>query len=89
VAGLYKSINRQFHQADVAFFLLEAVTIFYSGWDYNEKGHKALFYIMAIIAALYFLFAFACMIFYDTHHKKHASDKSHRRVRRTSSKLEA
>ena len=57
VAGCYEWILQNFMKADIAFFLLEATTILYSGSLYKLTGHNYLFYTMAAAACLYFLFA--------------------------------
>jgi peptidoglycan/LPS O-acetylase OafA/YrhL len=57
VAGAHTWISQKFLGADVAFFLLEACTIVYTGWHYKTRGHEVIFYIMFAAGLLYFVFA--------------------------------
>lgn len=84
VAGLHKFINRTFSQADVAFLLLESVTLFYSGWEYREEGRFALSYFIIAAAIGYFIWAFFSLIFKDDH-RGHSSSQGKRKKQRHSS----
>lgn len=57
IAGAHKTMLKKFMQGDVAFFLLEAVIILYSGWHYKAKGQTFLYYTMAGSGFCYILFA--------------------------------
>ncbi|MCW3106658.1 MAG: hypothetical protein JWQ09_1164 [Segetibacter sp.] len=77
VAGSHKWISQKFMKADVAFYLLEAATIIYSGWHYKSKGHPYLFYIMAVAGTLYFIYAIISLL--SEEKPKHRSRKRKRR----------
>jgi hypothetical protein len=83
VAGLDRYIAKRFNQADVPFFLLEAVTLLYSAWDYRIEGNTTLFYTMAIFGSLYVILSFASLLLSDNHKKQHKSRRrgSKRRVK--------
>ncbi|HEX8459799.1 MAG TPA: hypothetical protein VF623_00150 [Segetibacter sp.] len=86
VAGVNKWMSKQFLQANVAFFLLEAVTIIYSGWHYNTKGHKVFFYLMAAAGIVYFVLALLNINSAERTGKKRRSKK--RRSSSSSSNVE-
>jgi hypothetical protein len=86
VAGLDKYVNKKFNRADVAFFLLESITLLYSAWDYKMEGKNSMFYIIAVFGILYIILSFATLIF-SGNHKNHAS--SHRPRKRKKIKRSA
>lgn len=79
VAGLHKSISKKLLQSDVAFFLLEALTIFYAGYNYKLNGKMWLYYGMAIAGVAYIIFALLSLNLEEQPNKKHRSRKSRRR----------
>jgi hypothetical protein len=81
VAGLDKYIAKRFNQADVAFFLLEGVTLLYSGWDYKMEGNLIMFYTLTFFGGLYFIISFASLLFADNHKKYHHSRRRHSKQR--------
>lgn len=78
VAGSHKWITKKFMKAEVAFFLLEFATIAYAGWHYKAKGQPYLFYIMAFVSVLYFVFAIISLV-----SKEKTKHQPHRRRRRS------
>ncbi len=85
IAGLHKFINRTFSQADVAFFLLEAVTLFYSAWEYRDEERFALSYFITAAGIGYFIWAFFSLIFKDDHRGHGSSQTGGRKQRHKSS----
>jgi hypothetical protein len=81
VAGLDKFIAKRFNQADIAFFLLEAVTLLYSAWDYKIESNIVLFYTMAIFGSFYLILSFASLLL-SHNHKKPQRSRRHRSKRR-------
>ena len=79
VAGVHKYIDRSFNNADVAFFLLEAVTLSYSAWDYGEEDKKVLSYFIGAAAILFFIMAIVSLISTDEHGRKRSRKHHHRR----------
>ncbi len=57
IAGLHKSLSKKFMQGDVAFFLLEALAIFYAGYNYKVNGKNMFYYAMLFIGVAYVVFA--------------------------------
>ncbi|MDB5248457.1 MAG: hypothetical protein JWQ40_2851 [Segetibacter sp.] len=82
LAGWHKSITQQFLQGDVAFFLLEAVIMFYAAWDYSNKGHTVMFFGMAIAGAVFVIFALVSILL---NNDMPSRNKSRRKKRRRSS----
>jgi hypothetical protein len=80
VAGLHKTISKKFVQGNAAFFLLESVTIVYSGWHYKTKGHPYLYYLMTAAGIMFFILSCHSFISEDKPRKK-----KHRKRRRQSS----
>lgn len=82
LAGWHKSVTQRFLQGDAAFFLLEAVIMFYSAWDYSTKGKTGLFYGMAVAGVIFVIFALISIKLSADMPKKR---KSRRKKRRRSS----
>lgn len=55
VAGLHKSITNRFLHADSAFYLLESITILYSGWHYKTLNHIYIFYFLSLAGGAFFI----------------------------------
>ena len=86
IAGTHKWISEKFIMADVAFNLLEAATIVYSGWNYKNKGHEFLFYSMAVAGAFYLVFAIVNL--FPAAEPKRKSSKRKRRKRSSKASIE-
>ena len=87
VAGLHKFINRNFRQADVAFFFLEAATLLFSAWEYREENRIVLSYFIAAAGIGYLLWAFFSLILKDEHERRHSeTHRNRKRLRSTSSR---
>lgn len=85
VAGAHKNIRRSFMQSDVAFFLLEAVTIFYSGWHYKQTGMPVLYYAMLTAGVSFMVFATFSMET-DERPRRHSRRRRHRSSGQSSSR---
>ncbi len=72
IAGAHKTMLKKFMQGDIAFFLLEAVIILYSGWHYKTKGQTFLYYSMAGSGFCYIIFALLS-INLDNHPRRRSS----------------
>lgn len=70
IAGLHKSLSKKFMQGDVAFFLLEALAIFYCSYNYNVHGKTTLYYVMLMIGFSYVVFALLSINLVDRPHNK-------------------
>lgn len=79
IAGAHKYLNKKLMQADVPFFLLEAVIIFYSGWHYKTKGQIIPFYTMIAIGVAFVIFGLMS-ISLDTY--THKRRRKHRKSNR-------
>lgn len=79
VAGLHKSISKKLLQSDVAFFLLEGLTILYAGYNYKLNGNMWWYYGMAIAGVAYIVFALLSINMDERPNKKQRSRKSRRR----------
>lgn len=77
VAGSHTWISQKFLQADVAFYLVEGITIIYSGWLYKIKGHLFLFYIMSAAGGFYLIFSLIRFFFEEK--PKHRLKRGKRR----------
>lgn len=86
VAGMHKWISVKFISSDVAFNLLEATTIIYSGWNYKMKGHPVLFYLMAIAGIFYIIFAIINL--FPKSAPRHRSSSRKKRKRSSSHSIE-
>lgn len=79
IAGLHKTLLKKFMQGDVAFFLLEALAIFYSGYHYKMIGKKYFYFLFLVIGILYILFAFFSMNLEDRPNKRNSGRRSKRK----------
>jgi hypothetical protein len=88
VAGLYKRIERSFHNGDVAFYLLEAVTLSYSAFHYQEESKVFLSYFTGTAAVLFFIVAIVCLSINDEPKRKRSRRYRRKRSQTTANVLE-
>lgn len=82
VAGAHPWVIDKCRNADVAFNLLESVTLIYSGFLYKDRGDQILFYLITLAGC--FFTASAIHNFFSRSHFKYKSPRRKKRNRHSS-----
>lgn len=79
IAGIHLWLEKQIKKIGAVFFMLEALALYYSAWQYKVDGNKLMLVISVLVASLYVWYAIYIFSSRSRKHRKRKSRSSHSR----------